>query len=200
MLKHSLIALAVMSAALLGVGSMGALAFGVPEQAASFGASPSPLLTGVKAGGGGHGGSHGGGQGYRGSHGYGGYHGYPRYHGYHGYHGYRGYGGYHGYWPYPRYNHYRYGYRCNGWNHNCRHYHNGYWYQNPWWTYPVIGAGIALGTGAYYYDDYDRAPVAGYGGRHMRWCYNHYRSYNARTNSWVAYSGRVRQCISPYGP
>lgn len=192
MLKHSLIALAVMMAALLGIPSSGAFALSIPKQAPSLGTSTSSLMTDVRASGGG--GGHGGGHGYYRPGGYGGYHGYP---GYRRYHGYSGYHGYHGYRPYPRPYRYGYRYRCNGWAYNCRHYYNGYWYDNPWWTYPVIGAGIALGTGAYYYD---RAPVAGYGNRHVRWCYNHYRSYNARTNTWVAYSGRVRQCVSPYGP
>jgi hypothetical protein len=32
----------------------------------------------------------------------------------------------------------------------------------------------------------------------VRWCEDRYRSYNVRTNTWVAYSGAVRQCISPY--
>jgi len=34
--------------------------------------------------------------------------------------------------------------------------------------------------------------------RHVRWCLNHYRSYDPGTNTWIAYSGQVRQCISPY--
>jgi hypothetical protein len=54
----------------------------------------------------------------------------------------------------------------------------------------MVGAGIALGNR---YDD-------GYGSRHVEWCLNRYRSYNVRTNTWVAYSGRVHQCVSPYGP
>jgi hypothetical protein len=32
----------------------------------------------------------------------------------------------------------------------------------------------------------------------VAWCLNRYRSYNPRTNTWVSYSGRVRQCHSPY--
>ena len=70
-----------------------------------------------------------------------------------------------------------------------------------------MGAGIAIGAagaygGGYYdggYDDrgYDR----GYGSRHVQWCLDRYRSYNPRSNTWVfSDSGRVNQCISPYGP
>ena len=70
-----------------------------------------------------------------------------------------------------------------------RHYHGGYWYDNPWWILPMLGAGIALGSR-------DRH----YGGNHVEWCLNRYNSYNPRNNTWRSYSGRVRQCISPYGP
>lgn len=179
MFKHGLIAVAVMFAALLGFPSPDAFALSIPKQASSLAAAPSPLMADVKAGRGGYS----GGGGYYRPRGNGGYRGYP------------GYRRYHGYNNYPRRYPYRYGhrYRCNGWAYNCRHYYNGYWYNNPWW----IGAGIGFGAGAYYYD---RAPVAGYGKRHVQWCYDRYRSYNARTNTWVAYSGAVRQCISPYGP
>jgi hypothetical protein len=71
-----------------------------------------------------------------------------------------------------------------------RHYHGGYWYDNPWWILPMVGAGIVLGNR----DRYDD----GYGSSHVEWCMNRYRSYNVRTNTWVAYSGRVHQCVSPY--
>lgn len=75
-------------------------------------------------------------------------------------------------------------------SHRYRHYHGGYWYANPWWIFPMIGAGIALS----HRDRY------GYGSNHVEWCLNRYRSYDVRTNTWVAYSGRVHQCVSPYGP
>jgi hypothetical protein len=73
-----------------------------------------------------------------------------------------------------------------------------YYYQNPWW---LLGAGIAIG-GALAYDDdyYGGRAYGGYGDDHVAWCSNRYRSYNPRRNTWVSYSGHVRQCISPYGP
>lgn len=83
--------------------------------------------------------------------------------------------------------------RCGRYSRHCRHYHRGYYYENPWWVLPMIGAGIALSTRGY--DRYD-----GYGSRHVEWCLDRYRSYNPRSNTWVSYSGRVHQCISPYGP
>lgn len=85
----------------------------------------------------------------------------------------------------------RHGDRCSRRNNHCRHYYRGFYYENPWWILPMVGAGIALSNRGY--DD-------GYGSRHVEWCLDHYRSYNIRTNTWVSYSGRIRECISPYGP
>ncbi len=85
------------------------------------------------------------------------------------------------------------GNRCRSWSNSCRHYHNGWYYANPWWALPFVGAGIAIGAGAGGYGD-------GYSSRHVRWCRDHYRSYRPRNNTWVSNSGRVRECISPYGP
>jgi hypothetical protein len=54
----------------------------------------------------------------------------------------------------------------------------------------------------YYDDDYYGYDDGDYGGglssRHVRYCLNKYQSYNPRNNTWVAYSGRVHQCRSPY--
>ncbi len=33
---------------------------------------------------------------------------------------------------------------------------------------------------------------------HVNWCYDRYRSYRERDNTYQPYSGRRRQCISPY--
>jgi hypothetical protein len=82
----------------------------------------------------------------------------------------------------------RHGDRHHRRSNRYRHYYGGYYYENPWWLLPMIGAGIALG-----HRNYD-----GYGSRHVEWCMNRYRSYNVRTNTWVSYSGRVNQCVSPY--
>ena len=83
------------------------------------------------------------------------------------------------------------GRRCNSRFGNCRHFHNGYYYETPWWTLPlIIGGSIAA------QNNYDGG---GYGGRHVEWCMDRYRSYNPRSNTWVSYSGNVNQCNSPYG-
>lgn len=36
------------------------------------------------------------------------------------------------------------------------------------------------------------------GSAHTDWCFRKYNSYEARSNTYVTYSGRVRQCNSPY--
>lgn len=36
------------------------------------------------------------------------------------------------------------------------------------------------------------------GNAHVNWCYSRYRSYQARSNTYVSYGGRVKQCYSPY--
>jgi hypothetical protein len=77
--------------------------------------------------------------------------------------------------------------RCRSRLGNCRHYYRGYYYSSPWWLIAaplVIGGAIVVGDG--------------YGSGHVRWCSERYRSYNRRNNTWVSYSGEVRQCNSPY--
>jgi hypothetical protein len=39
-----------------------------------------------------------------------------------------------------------------------------------------------------------------HGSRHVRWCYNRYRSYRAWDNTFQPYHGPRRQCRSPYWP
>ena len=99
----------------------------------------------------------------------------------------------------------------NNWNNDNwqyrkhRHRHNdGLYLSLPL----IIGGGYAANQ--YYGDDdyddgdygYDDSDYGDYGGglssRHVRFCLNKYQSYNPRNNTWVAYSGRVHQCRSPY--
>ncbi len=44
-----------------------------------------------------------------------------------------------------------------------------------------------------YYDNYNSTSNA-----HLDWCYNRYRSYRDRDNTFQPYNGPRRQCISPY--
>ena len=99
---------------------------------------------------------------------------------------------------------YRYGgcrnfYGNNHFYGNDRFYGNNNFYRRNHYNgsnfvLPLI---IGGGFGAYenYDDDYGYARVSN---KHVRWCLNRYRSYNPRTNLWVAYSGKKYQCDSPY--
>jgi BA14K-like protein len=76
------------------------------------------------------------------------------------------------------------GNRCRSRFGSCRHFHQGYYYETPWWTLPLfIGDQIARQNG---------------GNSHVHWCFSRYRSYNPRTDSWLGNSGRRYQCNSPY--
>jgi BA14K-like protein len=87
------------------------------------------------------------------------------------------------------YDRFRHGRRCNFRHDYCRNYYGGYYYQNPWWLLPGIGAGHIIQNNNGY---------QGYSSNHVRWCQDHYRSYNRRTNTWLSYGGQHRQCNSPY--
>lgn len=65
------------------------------------------------------------------------------------------------------------------------HFHDGYYYGSPWWT--ETAPLVVL-------DDDD----GGFGDDHVEWCMDRYRSYNPDNNTWVSYSGEVRECISPF--
>jgi hypothetical protein len=86
------------------------------------------------------------------------------------------------------------GRRCSKRFGNCRHFHDGFYYETPWWTLPLIVGGSIAASRDYDDDDYDVAV----GSSHVEWCLDRYRSYNPRTNTWVSYSGEVRECVSPY--
>lgn len=81
------------------------------------------------------------------------------------------------------------GRRCSRRSDNCRHFYHGHYYETPWWTLPlIVGGSIAANS----YDNGD------YGDAHVEWCLDRYRSYNPRTNTWLSYSGEIRECRSPY--
>ena len=77
----------------------------------------------------------------------------------------------------------------------------GYFYPRYRYHVPLIIGGSFGGYNYYdddyYYDDYDDYD-GGLSSRHIRYCLNKYRSYNPRNNTWVSFSGRVKQCYSPY--
>lgn len=78
-----------------------------------------------------------------------------------------------------------YGYPCGDWNFDCGPYYGYSYYDDYWW--PGFDSGIVLT-----YRPYRHAS------RHVAWCKDRYRSYNPRNNTWVSYSGKIRQCVSPY--
>lgn len=91
-------------------------------------------------------------------------------------HGYYRRGGYNYYNGHRGYSYYRRGYRE----------YNGYWFPlAAFTTGAIIGGAIAQ-------------PPVRYGGSHVEWCYNRYRSYRAYDNTYQPYGGPRRQCYSPY--
>jgi hypothetical protein len=68
-----------------------------------------------------------------------------------------------------------------------------------------LGLGLAPFYGGYspyyaqpYYDEPDYYIQPAGGSRHVRWCYDRYRSYDARSNSFLGYDGDRHRCRSPY--
>lgn len=47
-------------------------------------------------------------------------------------------------------------------------------------------------------DRYDQRNAPGLSAAHVRWCSSRYRSYRTEDNSYVAYSGALWECVSPY--
>ena len=95
-----------------------------------------------------------------------------------------------------RQNHFRN--RCYDSYYGCRNFRRHHNFDRSYLFLPLI---IGGGYGAYNYYDDDYDDDYGYVGvssKHVRWCLNRYRSYNPRTNLWVAFSGKKYQCDSPY--
>lgn len=92
---------------------------------------------------------------------------------YHGFHHHGGYGWYNGHRGY-------------------RHWRHGYRYYNGWWFPATAFLGAAIIGNAL-----AARPVYRGGSYHVRWCYEHYRSYRASDNTYQPYHGPRRQCVSP---
>ena len=91
---------------------------------------------------------------------------------------------------YRSYGHYKKHCRryCGRHKHRRRHYgyyNSGWWYSWPWWSLSVPV--YAYAQDSYQYDD-----------PHVAYCLGKYRSYDPYTDTYVAYSGNVRRCRSPY--
>lgn len=92
-------------------------------------------------------------------------------------------------------------------NHNWKYRKHRRGHNNGVYLSLPLIIGGAYAANRYYDDDYydggyadydDGYSGGGYGSRHVRYCLNKYRSYKPWNNTWVAYSGRVHQCRSPY--
>jgi hypothetical protein len=59
---------------------------------------------------------------------------------------------------------------------------------------------LGLGIGAPLYADqyYGYGGYDGYGGGHVEYCLDRYRSYDPETNTFMGYDGYQHECISPY--
>ena len=95
---------------------------------------------------------------------------------------------------YGRYNKRWHGDRYRNRHAGYRHYHNGWYYNSPWWIAgPVIGGAL---VGAYaaprvYYNE-------GEGDGHVQYCLDRYRSYDPRSNTFLGYDGYRHECNGPY--
>ncbi|WP_275791037.1 BA14K family protein [Pararhizobium gei] len=74
-----------------------------------------------------------------------------------------------------------------------RSYRPGYRQHNGAW-FPLA----AFATGAIIGGAVAQQPRAAYGGSHVEWCANRYRSYRAYDNTYQPNYGSRRQCNSPY--
>lgn len=85
----------------------------------------------------------------------------------------------------------------HGWYNGHRGYRDrrpGYRYHNGFW-FPLAAFGAGALIGGAVAADRDRG---GYSSRHYAWCENHYRTYRASDNTFVASGGIRRSCVSPY--
>lgn len=102
----------------------------------------------------------------------------------------------------PRYNNRRY-YTRNGYyrrgGYSYYNGHRGYNYYRPgyrqynglWFPLGAFAAGAIIGGAI-------AQPPVRYGGSHVEWCANRYRSYRAYDNTYQPNNGPRRQCNSPY--
>lgn len=72
-------------------------------------------------------------------------------------------------------------------------YTDGYYYANPWWA---LGLGAILAEPVRPHRVRPIAPARSQA--HVAWCFDRYRSYNQRSDTFTGYDGVVRPCRSPY--
>jgi len=105
-------------------------------------------------------------------------------------------------WKKKKWNNNNWNGNWNNNNHNWKYRKHRRSYDNGVYLSLPLILGGAYAANNYYdngYDDYDDYDDGGRASnRHVQWCLNKYRSYNPRYNTWVAYSGQVKKCYSPY--
>ena len=95
---------------------------------------------------------------------------------------------------YSSYDRNRHGWRYKHSKHGHRHHHyDDDYYYLPWWIGPSIGFGLSADGYGYGYD-YGQV----YGGGHVEWCLNRYRSYDPTSDTYLGYDGYRHRCNSPY--
>ncbi|MDC7254548.1 BA14K family protein [Shinella sp. YE25] len=74
-----------------------------------------------------------------------------------------------------------------------REHRRGYRRHNDGWWYPLaaFGAGAIIGGAM-------SQPSTSYGGSHVQWCADRYRTYRASDNTYVPRAGVRAYCNSPY--
>jgi hypothetical protein len=97
----------------------------------------------------------------------------------------------------PRYDRRYHGDRYRSPRGAYRHrYTDGYYYANPWWA---LGLGFGGAVAPERVRPQRVRPVAPRSASaHVEWCFDRYRSYNARSDTFTGYDGIVRRCRSPY--
>jgi len=63
----------------------------------------------------------------------------------------------------------------------------------------MIALGVAAFAGGSTLVSAPAANAAAAGATHSAWCSQQYRSYNARTDSYVGFDGAAHRCVSPRG-
>jgi len=90
------------------------------------------------------------------------------------------------------------GMRCRTMTGDCRHFYRGYYYQNPWWTLPLIIGGAAAANNGYYDNGYGYNHYRHRGNGHVRACLARYRSYDPGSDTYLGNDGLRHRCMIGY--
>ncbi len=65
------------------------------------------------------------------------------------------------------------------------YYYDGYYYGSPWWIGPSLGITVTV----------PQVPV---GSAHVRWCLDHFRTYDVASDTYLGFDGYRHRCNSPF--